>query len=149
MKVILRKDVPGLGKTGDVVNVSDGYGRNFLFPRGLAAEATETAMSGIENIRKKSREKEEREKARAQQLLNKLNGTVCRIKRRVGEQNRMFGSVNTKDIEKILAEQGFSIDRKAVILEEPIRSLGTFPVRVRVMPGIFAEIRVVVEADQS
>lgn len=149
MKVVLLQNVTGLGKAGEVVNVSDGYGRNYLFPRGLAVEATETAISGVETLRKKTQEKQEREKMKAQALRDKLHGTVCHIRRRVGEKNKMFGSVNTKDIEKALMDQGFHIDRKALLLDEPIRSLGEFPVRVKLFPNMFAEIKVIVEADQS
>ncbi|HOK07582.1 MAG TPA: 50S ribosomal protein L9 [Syntrophales bacterium] len=142
MKVILTKNVPGLGREGDIVNVSDGYARNFLFPKGLAAEATTDKIGSLEEERKKRLKREEAEKQRALARKERLEGVTCRVFRRVGEQSKIFGSVNTKDIEEALKKEGIEVDRKAIVLDEPIRALGEFPVRVRILPGVFAEIKV-------
>src|SRR6267378_4356295 len=99
VEVILRDDVPHLGKIGDVVRVKPGYARNFLFPRGLAIEAS---------------------------------GKNLRVKARAGEEGRLFGSVTNLDVERLLAEKGFQVDRRRIVLEEPIKTLGTFPIVVQV-----------------
>ena len=149
MKVILKQNVDSLGKAGEVVNVSDGHARNFLIPRGLAAEATDKNISALSQETKRILQNVEKEKKKAQELVGRLSGAVCTIARRVGEQDKLFGSVSNKDIEVVLKHLGFDVDRKSIVLDEPIKSLGEFPVKIKVHPGITAEIKIQVVAEES
>jgi len=144
MQVILKEDVNALGKAGDVVKVADGYGRNFLIPQGLAAEVNSRNIRMIEQEKKQILQKMEREKKKAEGFAAQLAAVVCTIARKVGEQDKLFGSVNTKDIEESLSQQGIEVDRKNIILDEPIKTLGEFPVKVKLNAGVSAEIKVVV-----
>jgi large subunit ribosomal protein L9 len=149
MKVILKENVESLGKAGDVLQVSDGYARNYLIPRGLAIEESSKTMKALEHEKKQILRKAEREKKKSELLLEKMKDITCTIFRRVGEQEKLFGSVATKDIEKSLQDQGIEIDRKMIILEEPIKALGEFPVKIRLQPGMYSEIKVIVAAESE
>jgi len=142
MKVILKQNIDDLGKIGEIVIVSDGFARNYLIPKGLAAEASSRTIHSLEHEKKKLLQKAEKEKNNAQALLDKLTGVNCVIARRVGEQDKLFGSVNTKDIESSLKEQGLEIDRKDIVMDEPIKALGEFPVKIKLGAGLSAEIKV-------
>ena len=142
MKVILKQNIDDLGKIGEIVIVSDGFARNYLIPKGLAAEASSRTIHSLEHEKKKLLQKAEKEKNNAQALLDKLTGVNCVIARRVGEQDKLFGSVNTKDIESALKEQGLEIDRKDIVMDEPIKALGEFPVKIKLGAGLSAEIKV-------
>lgn len=144
MKIILKENVESLGKAGDTLKVADGYARNFLIPRGLAIEASSKTMMSLEQEKKQILLKVEREKKKAELLFESMKDVSCTIARRIGEQEKLFGSVTTKDIEKSLMEQGIEIDRKMIILEEPIKSLGEFLVKIRLQPGMYADIKVIV-----
>ena len=142
MKVILKQNIDDLGKIGEIVIVSDGFARNYLIPKGLAAEASSRTIHSLEHEKKKLLQKAEKEKHHAQALLDKLAGVNCVIARRVGEQDKLFGSVNTKDIESALKEQGLEIDRKDIVMDEPIKALGEFPVKIKLGAGLSTEIKV-------
>ncbi len=144
MQVILKEDVSALGKAGDVVKVADGYGRNFLIPQGLAAEVNSRNIRMIEQEKKQILQKMEKEKKKAEGFAAQLAAVVCTIARKVGEQDKLFGSVNARDIEENLSQQGIEIDRRNILLDEPIKALGEFPVRVKLNAGVSAEIKVVV-----
>ncbi|MCX5853982.1 MAG: 50S ribosomal protein L9 [Deltaproteobacteria bacterium] len=144
MKVILKENVESLGKAGDALKVADGYARNFLIPRGLAVEASSKSLKTLEQEKKHILQKVERDRQQAELMVAKIKGVTCTIARRVGEQEKLFGSVTTKDIEKSLSDQGIEIDRKMIILEDPIKALGEFPVKVRLLPGITTEINIIV-----
>ncbi|MFO7172653.1 MAG: 50S ribosomal protein L9 [Bacillota bacterium] len=149
MKVILKQDVKGLGKKGSVVEVAEGYARNYLFPRGLAVEAAGGAMRALEEQKKAERMKEERLRREAQALRDRLHGQTVRVPVRAGEGGRLFGSVTTKDIADAISRLlGQEFDRKKVELEEPIKALGTYPVLLRLGYEITAQIRVEVVAQQ-
>jgi len=147
MKVILKENVDALGKVGETVKVSDGYARNFLIPKGLAMEASSKNVKSVEDERRRILQKAEKDRRKAQSMADRLAGVTCVIRRRVGEQEKLFGSVNTKDIEQYAKEMGVELDRKWIILEEPIRELGTFPVKIKLPGGVTAEITVSVEAE--
>ena len=149
MKVILKQNVPNLGKAGDIVNVSDGYARNYLFPKGLAAQATDGNVNSVAQEKKRILQQQEKEKRKADELIAKLSGVNCEIVRRVGEQEKLYGSVSTKDIETVLQAKGFAIERKSILLDEPIKALGEFPVKIRVHAGMTAEIKILVVPDRS
>jgi len=144
MKVILKENVESLGKAGDAVKVADGYARNYLIPKGLAVEASSWSLKSLEHEKKRIMQKIESERKKAELMVEKLRGVTCTLYRRAGEQDKLFGSVTTKDIEKSLIEQGIEIDRKMIILEEPVRSLGEFPVKIKLQPGVTAEIKIAV-----
>lgn len=142
MRVILSSNIKSLGAAGEIVKVSEGYARNFLFPKGLALEATEQNLKALDEDRKISSDKIARRKKSAQAIADTLKGMTCVLVRRVGDQGRIFGSVNSKDIEQALADQGLEIDRRNILLSEPIKSLGDFTVKIKIDQGIFAEIKV-------
>ena len=144
MKVILKENVESLGKAGDAVKVADGYARNYLIPKGLAVEASSWSLKALEHEKKRIMKKIESEKKKAELIVETLRGVTCTLYRRAGERDKLFGSVTTKDIEKSLIEQGIEIDRKMIILEEPVRSLGEFPVKIKLQPGVTAEIKITV-----
>ena len=148
MKVILVKDVESLGKAGALVNAADGYARNFLIPRGLAKEASGKNIQGLEREKETIARRAQKEKEAAQARVNGLEGVTCRISRKVGQQDKLFGSVTSKDIRDSLADQGIEIDRKDILLEEPIKSLGEFSVTIKVHPGMSAHITVVVTGEE-
>ena len=142
MKVILRENVDALGKAGEVIKVADGYARNYLIPQKLAVEASSWSMKALEHEKSRIMQKIETEKKKAEAMVDKMKDVTCIISRRVGEQDKLFGSVTTKDIEGSLSEQGIEIDKKIIILEEPIKSLGEFPVKIKLQQGVTAEITV-------
>lgn len=147
MKVILKEHVDSLGNVGETVKVSDGYARNFLIPKGLAVEASSKNVKSVEDERRRILQKAEKERRKAQSMADRLAGVTCVIRRRVGEQDKLFGSVNTRDIEECAVSMGLELERKWIVLEEPIRELGTFPVKVKLPGGVAAEITVSVEAE--
>jgi len=144
MKVILKENVESLGKAGDSVKVADGYARNYLIPKGLAVEASSWSLKALEHEKKRIMKKIESERKKAELMVEALRGVTCTIYRRAGEQDKLFGSVTTKDIEKCLIEQGIAIDRKMIILDEPVRSLGEYPVKIKLQPGVTAEIKITI-----
>ncbi|MGV8079605.1 MAG: 50S ribosomal protein L9 [Syntrophales bacterium] len=149
MKVILKDNVDSLGKVGETIKVSDGYARNFLIPKGLAVEASSKNVKSVEDERRRILQKAEKDRRKAQSMADRLAGVTFIVRRRVGEQDKLFGSVNTRDIEQCAIEMGVELERKWIVLEEPIRELGTFPVRIKLPGGVAAEITVSVEAEQE
>jgi large subunit ribosomal protein L9 len=144
MHIILKENVSTLGKAGDVVRVSVGYARNYLIPKGLALEATNKNVEVLEREKKTILAKIEKEKKKSQSLAEKLAGASCTIVRRVGEQDKLFGSVNVKDIEEALMALGLEVNRKNIILDEPIKALGEFPIKIKLPAGVVSEIKVIV-----
>ena len=147
MKVILKQDVEKLGRRGDLVEVADGYGRNFLIPRGLAVEATEAKLREWKSIQegKAVREKRSEEEARAKK--KNLQGKRITVKMSAGEKGRLFGSVTTAQLAEAIEEQlGIKVDKKLIKIEENIKQIGVFPFKVRLYPGVEAELSVKVEA---
>jgi large subunit ribosomal protein L9 len=147
MKVILKQNVDSLGKAGDLIKVADGYARNFLVPKGLAAEANSRNLKVFEHEKQRILQQAEKIQKQAEEAAARLSAVTCTIVRRVGEQEKLFGSVGAKDVEEALASQGIEIDKKSVLLEEPIKALGEFPVRIKLSAGVTGEIKVVVVAE--
>ena len=145
MKVILQKDVKDVGRIGELVNVSEGFARNFLFPRKLAAEATEKRVKEYEHLKRVAEAKKKKASAERQELLKKINGTTVAFKLAAGETDKLFGTVTTTDISKELQRLGFSIDRRDIHLEEPIKILGQHKAVVRYAEGLEAKIQISVE----
>ncbi|WP_367361344.1 50S ribosomal protein L9 [Syntrophus buswellii] len=149
MKVILKETVETLGKAGDIIKVADGYARNFLIPKGLAAEANVRNIKALDHDKQNIVRKAEKERKRHESLAASLAGVTCTISRRVGEQDKLFGSVTAKDIEESLLAQDITIDRKTLVLDEPIKAIGEFPIVVKLGAGVTAEIKVNVIPEQA
>jgi large subunit ribosomal protein L9 len=144
MQVILKQNVPSLGKAGDLIKVNDGYARNLLFPKGLAIEANEKNIKVYENEKKNVQQKAQKEKSHAQDLATRLAQVHLILSRKVGDHDKIFGSVTSKDIETALKEKGFDIDRKMIIHDEQIKTLGEFKVKIKLMPGMETECKLTV-----
>ncbi|RLF49066.1 MAG: 50S ribosomal protein L9 [Thermoplasmata archaeon] len=142
MEVILRKDVPKLGKAGDVVKVKNGYARNYLIPKGLAILANQKTIRALENQRKIILAKAERERKKLESFAEKLEGISITVYRKIIEEDRIFGSVSSIDIVNMLKEQGIKIDKNQVILDEPIKKLGTFEVPIKLSSDKVVNIKV-------
>jgi large subunit ribosomal protein L9 len=145
MKVILQKDVKDVGKVGDLVNVSEGFARNFLFPRKLASEATENRVKEYEHLKRVAEAKKKKAVAERQGLLNKINGVAVKFKMAAAESDKIFGSVTTADVSKELEKLGFSVDRRDIHLEDQIKVLGNHKATVRLGEGLEASIQIAVE----
>jgi len=147
MEVILLKDVKGLGNEGDVVKVSDGYARNYLIPKGFAVPATKANLRMLKDKRETMESKAQRELAAAEKTAKQLENSVVTVRRKAGEGGRLFGSVTAKDVagavEKAL---GIAVDRRRIELEEPIKTLGSYSVLIRLHPEVSATVRVEVES---
>ena len=147
MKLILNQDVPGLGAPGDVVEVKDGYGRNYLVPRGLAQRWTKGADKQIATIRRAREVREVRDLGAAEQIRGRLAGLQVRLPARSGDGGRLFGSITTADVVRaVVAAGGPELDRRLVTLPAPIKALGTHTATVRVHPEVEATVRVEVTA---
>ncbi len=142
MEVILRKDVPKLGKAGDIVKVKDGYARNYLIPKGLAILANQKTIRALENQRKIILAKAERERKKLESLAEKLEGISITVYRKIIEEDRIFGSVSSIDIVNMLKEQGIKVDKNQVILDEPIKKLGIFEVPIKLSSDKVVNIKV-------
>lgn len=145
MKVILQKDVKDVGKVGDLVNVSEGFARNFLFPRKLASEATEKRVKEWEHLKRVADAKKKKAIAERQAVLTRISGTTVTFKLAAGDNDRLFGTVTTSDISKELEKAGHSVDRRDIHLEEPIKVLGQHKAIVRMGEGLEASVLVAVE----
>ena len=142
MKVVLRQDQESLGKRGDVVEVAPGFARNFLLPRRLALEATPKSMRMFEEEKKMEVIQKRRQKKESEDLAKKLAAMSCTIPVEAGEDEKLYGSVTSMDIAEALKEEGIEIDKRRVVLEEPIKSLGIYHVPVKFHPDITAEVKV-------
>lgn len=147
MEVILREDVADLGSVGDVVKVKPGFARNYLLPRGLAVIADKRNIHVLEHQKRLAADKRERDRKQAQGTADRLSSLRITLKARAGEEGKLFGSVTNLDIEKALAAQGFSVERRRIRLEEPIKSIGEHVVPVHLGVGVDAKVTVVVEAE--
>ncbi len=143
MKVILLKDVKGLGKAGDLVNSKDGYARNFLFPKNLAIEANEENLKKWEERKKEEAKKIEQEIEAANELKTRLENTTVTLKVKTGSQGRLFGSITSLDVANALKEQyGIDIDKRKIELKENIKSLGEFEAEVKLYQDIVAKLKI-------
>ncbi len=148
MEVILREDIERLGNRGDVVKVAAGYARNFLLPKKLAVAATESNKKIVEQERQAHLRKEAKLKTEAEDLSKLLGGANVTIVQKAGENDQLFGSVTAKDVAEALEKQNFTIDRRKIQLEEPIKQLGEFKVPVRLHKDVTAEVTVVVVKEE-
>ncbi len=142
MKVILQKNLEKKGVMGDIVEVADGYARNYLIPKGIAKPAKEANIKELEHNKKVIQAKINKEQTEAQKIAEKLSAHSCTIAKKVGEDDKLFGSVTTSDIEEALKKDGFDIDRKSIILEDHIKALGVYTIPVKIHSGITANLKV-------
>ena len=149
MEVILKEDVINLGHRGDVVKVADGYGRNYLLPEKLAIEANAGNKAVIEQMKASSVRKSAREKGDAELLRDQMADVELTFERKSGENDHLFGSVTSSDIAQGLEAKGFTIDRRKVILEEPLKQLGEFHVPVKLHREVTAHVKVTVVAESA
>jgi large subunit ribosomal protein L9 len=149
MEVILKEDVNNLGHRGDVVKVAAGYGRNYLLPQNLAMEANANNKAVIEQMKNSAVRKSAKEKTEAEALVAQLDAVALTFARKTGENDHLFGSVTSSDIAQQLEEKGFTIDRRKIHLDEPLKSLGDFLVPVRLHREVTAHVKVVVQAEEA
>mgnify|MGYP000920883059 CR=1 FL=1 len=146
MKVILKEKVKGVGNPGQIKEVSDGYARNYLLPRGLAVAADSASLKSLEKQQEQSSKKDERELAKFTALKGKIESLNLRHLVKAGEGGRLFGSVTSKDIADEMAKMGVKVDRRKIILAEPIRQLGRYELEIRLHPQVTANLSLAVEA---
>ena len=142
MKVILIGDVKDIGSMGDIVDVKDGFARNFLFPKNLAKIAIGSNLKLIENIKKKKLIAAAKEKKEADGIKAKIAALSCTISVEAGEDDKLFGSVTTQDISQAFELEGLNIEKRKIILEEPIKKLGVYNIAVKLHPEVLAEVKV-------
>ena len=147
MQIILTTDIPSLGDAGDLVEVKPGYGANDLIPQGLALPATSSNKNQIEHQRRAISARIARDRKDAESMSEKLSQVSVTITRLVGDDDKLFGSVSTKDIADALRDQGFDVDRRKIVLETPIKALGVYDVPVKVHRDVIAQIKLWVVAD--
>jgi large subunit ribosomal protein L9 len=149
MEVILREDIEKLGSRGQVVKVADGFARNFLLPRRLAVPATEANKKIVEQERQAALRREAKEKAAAEELAKMLSAVTLTTTQKAGESDQLFGSVTSKDIAEMLEKQGYAIDRKKILLEHPIKTLGEHKVTLKLHREVSVEIPVIVNKEEG
>ena len=142
MKVILKNDVPKIGRKGELLEVKEGYARNYLIPNGLAMEATGGTMKQFEEEKKSNDRRKAKEKEEAQALAARLKAVALSLKHKAGEEGRLFGSITSAEIAEALKAKGFEIDKKKIVLDEPIRLVGSYDVRVKLHPEVSASVPV-------
>ncbi len=142
MKVILQENVQSLGKMGDVVNVADGYARNYLIPRKLGVEANTKNIRALEHEKKKIEEKARKLMGEARGLAERLSSLTLTLSAKAGEEERLFGSITSMDIAEALKKEGFEIEKKKILLDEPIKRLGSYAVGIKIHPDVTPKVQV-------
>jgi large subunit ribosomal protein L9 len=142
MQVILIEDVPSLGKAGEAVKVSDGYGRNYLIPRKKAILATEKNVKTLEHQKREVQQRMGKQKKDVEKIAERIGTLSCTFVKAVGESGKLFGSVTSMEIESYLKENGIDVDRKKIQLDEPIKNLGMFTVPIKLLPEVTAHLKV-------
>ncbi len=149
MKVILKEDVKALGSIGEIVNVKNGYARNFLIPKGLAVKADSKNLKEFEHHKRMIEFKLNKVKIQAEQIKEKIENVELNIPQKLGKSGKLFGSVTSLMIEKELEKEGLDIDRKKILLKEPIKTLGNFEIDVKLHPEVIAKLKVNVIAEEE
>jgi len=142
MKIILKENIPKLGKPGDLVNVKDGYARNYLLPKGFAQEATPINLKRLEEDKELKILTLNREKIKAEELALKLTGFSCTINAEATDEDKLYGSLTSDDIAVSLEAEGYNIEKKSILLESPIKKLGIYDVSIRLHPEVTTKIKV-------
>lgn len=146
MKLILKENIEHLGHIGDIVKVAPGYARNYLLPKGLAVEATEKNAKALDHVKRQMAYKKDKALESAKNLAAKLGELAIELLHKAGEEGKLFGSVTNMEIATFLKDKGFDIDRKNILLAEPIRQVGEFDVPVKIHPEVSASLKVKVSA---
>ncbi|MEW6681907.1 MAG: 50S ribosomal protein L9 [Nitrospirota bacterium] len=149
MKIILREDVDHVGKMGDLVTVKDGYARNYLLPRDMAAPATERNVRALEHQKRLIEAKRKKERAAAEELVKRLTSIPLTFPVQAGEDDKLFGSVTSKDISEALAAKDFVVDKRKIVLDKPIKALGTFTVPIKLSSEVVGEVTVSVVKQET
>ncbi|NLD50508.1 MAG: 50S ribosomal protein L9 [Clostridiaceae bacterium] len=148
MKVILKEDVKSLGKKEELVDVNDGYARNFLIPKGLAVEASSTNLNIMKTKKDAEKSKKDRELAQAKELAEKLGKTTVVLKAKAGDNGKLFGSITNKDVSDVLKkDHKLDIDKKKISMADSMKSLGSYSVEVKLYPGVSAKLTVKIEQE--
>ncbi|MGB9715603.1 MAG: 50S ribosomal protein L9 [Thermodesulfovibrionales bacterium] len=142
MKVILKEDIKHLGRMGDIVNVAVGYARNYLIPKGLAVEANEKNIKSLEHEKRIIEEKAKKIRKTAQDIASRISSLTIFIKSKAGEEGKLFGSITSMDIADALKKEGIEIDKKKILLEEPLKRLGSYTVNVKLHADVSAPLNV-------
>jgi large subunit ribosomal protein L9 len=142
MQVILLEEVSSLGKAGDLVKVSDGYGRNYLIPQNKAILATEKNIKALEHQKRLVQHRMAKTKKDVQKMVQEIEALSCTFAKTVGESGKLFGSVTAMEIEAFLKENGFDVDRKKIQLDEPIKNVGMFTVPIKLHADVVAQLKV-------
>lgn len=142
MRIVLREDVEKLGRRGEVIDVAPGYARNFLLPKGKALHATDGNLKRVEQERRKFAVRVAKEKEDAAAMARRLAGISCTIVRKVGENDHLYGSVTPSDVADYLVKEGIELDKRRILLDEPIKALGIYTIPVKLHPEVTGEIRV-------
>ena len=142
MQIILLEDVPALGKAGESVKVSDGYGRNYLIPQKKGILATEKSVKILEHQKREVQQRMGKTKKDFEKVVEQIGNLSCTFAKTVGESGKLFGSVTSMEIESFLKESGIDVDRKKIVLEEPIKNLGVFTVPIKLHPEVTAHLKV-------
>lgn len=149
MKVILIKDVKSQGKKGDVINVSDGYARNYLIRLGFAEEINNSGLNEIAQKKAADEMRLAKEKQEAEELFNKINGATVRVLVKCGDKGKIFGSVTSKEISEQLEKQGITVDKRKIVLKEAIKQTGRSMIDIKVYNNLIARVNLVVDKDQA
>ncbi|MBF8261067.1 MAG: rplI [candidate division NC10 bacterium] len=145
MKVILLEQVEKLGRPGDQVEVADGYARNFLIPKRKAVAATPAHVKSLDHLLRQNKGRKDRFRQAAESMAARIAEASCVIKRQAGEHEKLFGSVTNQDIAAALGARGLDVDRRKILLQEPIKVLGSYTIPIRLHPEVVAELRLTVE----
>ena len=149
MKIILKESVDGLGHTGDLLEVANGYARNFLLPRGKALEANPRNIKQLEHLKRVTAEKARKEREGLEQIAKNISAVTLTMEVKAGKDDKLFGSVTAKDIAEQLVQRGFEVDRRRIQLPQPIKELGTYPVAIKLHPQVTATVSVTVAKKQE
>ena len=142
MKVLLKQDVTKIGRKGELLEVKEGYARNFLIPNGLAVEATGGTLKQLDEEKKAVERRKAKEKEEAQALAAKIKGITITLKHKAGEEGRLFGSITSAEVTEALKQKGFEIDKKQVLVDDPIRLVGKYDVKIKLHTEVAASLHV-------
>jgi len=149
LKIILMQDFESLGLEGDIVDVANGYARNYLIPKGIAVRSDNATLKTLEVRKEKIMARRVKDKKSAEQVGEKISQMIVNLRRKSGEEDRLYGSVTSRDIAQELEKGGVVIDRRKIVLEEAIRTLGEFEVSVKLYPEVIARLKVVVDKEEE
>jgi large subunit ribosomal protein L9 len=141
MKVILTQDVPGVGAIGDLISIKDGFGRNHLIPQGKAIKATSQNIKVLEHEKRLVKDKLNKTTREAEKLAARIEAISCTVAKAAGEEDKLFGSVTSMDIESSLKQEGIEIDRRRILLPEPIKALGIYNIPIKLHPEVTANLK--------